>query len=49
MRGDEIGQFLAELDGWEVIREHHLLKSYTFRDFLEALAFAGRASGKRAL
>ena len=42
MRGDEIGQFLAELDGWEVIREHHLLKAYTFKDFSEALAFINR-------
>jgi 4a-hydroxytetrahydrobiopterin dehydratase len=42
MRGDEISQFLAELDGWEVIREHHLLKTYPFKDFREALAFVDR-------
>lgn len=42
MRGDEIGELLAELDGWEVVREHHLLKSYTFSDFREALAFVNR-------
>jgi 4a-hydroxytetrahydrobiopterin dehydratase len=42
MRGDEIGEFLAELDGWEVIREHHLLKAYTFKDFGEAFAFINR-------
>ena len=40
--GDEISQLLAELDGWEVEREHHLLKSYTFKDFREALVFVNR-------
>lgn len=42
MRGDQISEFLAELDGWEVIREHHLLKTYAFKDFREALAFVDR-------
>ena len=42
MRGEEIKEFLAELDGWEVVREHHLLKSYTFKDFREALEFVNR-------
>jgi 4a-hydroxytetrahydrobiopterin dehydratase len=42
MRGPEIGEFLAELDGWEVVREHHLLKTYTFKDFREALEFVNR-------
>ena len=42
MRGDEIGELLAELDGWEVIREHHLLKTYTFKNFREALEFVNR-------
>jgi 4a-hydroxytetrahydrobiopterin dehydratase len=42
MRGEEIGEFLAELDGWQVVREHHLLKTYTFKDFREALEFVNR-------
>ena len=42
MRGDEIKEFLAELDGWEVVTEHHLLKSYDFKNFREALAFVNR-------
>ncbi len=42
MRGDEIKQFLAELDGWEVVNDHHLLKTYAFKDFREALAFVNR-------
>ncbi|HEV2911798.1 MAG TPA: 4a-hydroxytetrahydrobiopterin dehydratase [Pyrinomonadaceae bacterium] len=42
MRGAEIVALLGELDGWEVIEEHHLLKNYEFRDFREALAFVNR-------
>jgi 4a-hydroxytetrahydrobiopterin dehydratase len=42
LRGDEISELLAELDGWEVEREHHLVKSYTFKDFREALEFVNR-------
>jgi 4a-hydroxytetrahydrobiopterin dehydratase len=42
LRGGEIGELLAELDGWEVVREHHLVKTYTFKDFREALAFVNR-------
>ncbi len=40
--GAEIGKLLVELDGWEVIEEHHLLKSYTFKDFREAIGFVNR-------
>ena len=40
--GTEIGKLLKELDRWEVIKEHHLLKSYKFKDFREALAFVNR-------
>jgi len=42
MGGDEIKEFLAELDGWEVVGEHNLQKSYSFKDFREALAFVNR-------
>jgi 4a-hydroxytetrahydrobiopterin dehydratase len=40
--GAEIGELLTELDRWEVIEEHHLLKRYTFKDFREALEFVNR-------
>ncbi len=42
MRGREIDEFLKELTGWEVIKEHHILKSYEFKDFREALSFVNR-------
>jgi 4a-hydroxytetrahydrobiopterin dehydratase len=38
----EIARLIAELDGWEVVEEHHLLKRYGFKDFREALAFVNR-------
>jgi 4a-hydroxytetrahydrobiopterin dehydratase len=38
----EIAKLLKELDGWEAVKEHHLLKRYTFKDFREALAFVNR-------
>lgn len=31
-----------QLDGWELIDNHHLTKSYRFKDFAEALAFVNR-------
>lgn len=42
MRGDEIKEFLAEVEGWEVIDEHHLRRQYKFSDFREALEFVNR-------
>ncbi|MBD0372187.1 MAG: 4a-hydroxytetrahydrobiopterin dehydratase [Pyrinomonadaceae bacterium] len=42
MRGDEIKEFLNELNGWEVVEEHHLKKDFKFTDFREALSFVNR-------
>jgi 4a-hydroxytetrahydrobiopterin dehydratase len=42
LAGEEIQRLLAQLNGWEVVREHHLKKNYSFKDFAEALAFVNR-------
>jgi 4a-hydroxytetrahydrobiopterin dehydratase len=42
LRGAEITELLKELDGWDVEKEHHLLKNYKFKDFAKALAFVNR-------
>jgi 4a-hydroxytetrahydrobiopterin dehydratase len=42
MRGKEIKEFLGELKGWDVIEEHHLLKSFGFGNFRQALDFVNR-------
>ncbi len=43
LRGGELQKLLEQLEGgWELVDEHHLLKSYDFKDFREALAFTNR-------
>ena len=39
MKGDEIEKFLGQLEGWQVVNEHHLLKIFRFKDFRESLEF----------
>jgi 4a-hydroxytetrahydrobiopterin dehydratase len=38
----EIAPLARELDGWDVIENHHLMKNYTFDDFGAALEFVNR-------
>jgi 4a-hydroxytetrahydrobiopterin dehydratase len=33
LKGEQIGKLLAQLDGWEVVNEHHLKKVYKFPNF----------------
>jgi 4a-hydroxytetrahydrobiopterin dehydratase len=40
--GDEIQKLQSQLNGWDVEREHHLKKSYAFKNFAEALNFVNR-------
>jgi len=42
LKGEELRQLHAQLDGWDVVNEHHLAKTYSFRDFTGALAFTNR-------
>ena len=42
LEGKEIQGLLAQLEGWEVVDDHHLTKIYTFQNFTEALAFVNR-------
>jgi 4a-hydroxytetrahydrobiopterin dehydratase len=42
LEADEINKLLPELNGWEVVNQHHLKKSYRFKDFGESLAFVNR-------
>jgi 4a-hydroxytetrahydrobiopterin dehydratase len=36
LRGDQIATLLAQLNGWDVLDEHHLVKKYKLGDFREA-------------
>src|SRR5436190_21617156 len=47
LQGDRIKELSAELAGWQVINEHHLQKTYTFKDFRGALDLVNRV-GKLA-
>ncbi len=43
LKGSALRQLLAELGhGWHAVDEHHLEKSYTFKDFCQALAFTNQ-------
>ena len=43
LKGDEIAQQLGELsEGWKVVAEHHLEKTYKFKDFRGALNFTNQ-------
>jgi 4a-hydroxytetrahydrobiopterin dehydratase len=43
LKGTSLAQLAGELDGgWKVVKEHHLEKEYSFKDFREALAFTNR-------
>jgi len=42
LQGQEITNLLTELDGWEVVSQHHLTKTFSFANFREAQQFVNR-------
>ena len=43
LKGDDLAKVLAELgNDWACVDEHHLEKTYRFRNFADALAFTNR-------
>jgi len=42
MKGAEINEFARQLREWEVANEHHLKKTFKFRNFRETLDFVIR-------
>ena len=43
LKGEELQRLYDQLEeGWELVDEHHLEKTYRFPDFARALAFANR-------
>jgi 4a-hydroxytetrahydrobiopterin dehydratase len=43
LKREEIQKLLPQVPGWQVVADHHLSKTYTFPDFVTALAFVNRA------
>lgn len=44
LNGDEITGLLTGVQGWTVVNDHHLKKSYKFGNFREAQMFVSRVS-----
>jgi 4a-hydroxytetrahydrobiopterin dehydratase len=42
METEQIATFIKQLDGWEVVDQHHLRKKYDFKDFRKSLDFVDR-------
>ena len=51
LKGEELASLQRQVDGWNVIAEHHITKAFQFLDFREALKFVNRvgelAEGQR--
>jgi len=42
LKDEEIKPLISQLEGWSVVDEHHLTKTYKFPDFVTALKFANK-------
>ena len=42
LKGAELQKLSRQLEGWNVVNEHHLSKTWRFPDFATALAFVNR-------
>ncbi|GJM45404.1 MAG: putative pterin-4-alpha-carbinolamine dehydratase [Gemmatimonadota bacterium] len=42
MKPDEIQEYVPLVPGWSVIENHHLVRTFEFPDFLQALAATNR-------
>lgn len=42
MKGEQINEVSSQLPDWQVVNEHHLQRSYRFKDFRETLDFVNR-------
>ena len=43
LKGQELVPLANQLDGWQIVEEHHLFKRLQFQDFRTALDFVNRA------
>ena len=39
---EPIRELLAQIEGWQAVDDHHLTKTFKFKDFANALAFVDR-------
>ena len=43
LAGEELQRLAQQVPGWQVVDNHHLMKSFAFPDFKTALEFVNRA------
>ena len=42
LKGEELTRLQKQVDGWDIIEEHHITKTFAFPDFRGALKFVNR-------
>lgn len=42
LNGEELAALQTQVDGWNVVEEHHITKTFMFPNFREALKFVNR-------
>ena len=42
LKGEELSILQKQVDGWNIIQEHHITKTFKFPDFRGALKFVNR-------
>ena len=42
LKGEELCRLAGQLEGWQVVEEHHLAKDFKFADFARTLDFVNR-------
>lgn len=42
LKGEELASLQKQVDGWSIVEEHRITKTFKFRDFREALKFVNR-------
>ena len=42
IKGGELERILKLVPGWKAVKEHHIVRTYTFPDFKQALDFVNR-------
>ncbi len=42
LKGEELSLLQRQVDGWNIVEEHHITKTFRFPNFREALEFVNR-------
>jgi 4a-hydroxytetrahydrobiopterin dehydratase len=42
LKGEELERLKEQVDGWDVVEEHHITRTYKFHNFVKALAFVNK-------